>query len=250
MKFRDILKKDRTKNEIFLGERSFGGDYTVDLDTHPSIIITGETGTGKSILLDQILCQIIAKHTSLEMGLVLVDTGGIELNYYSRSKYSLFSAINNKNDSVTAIAKILREIERRKQLLIEQGVTTFVEYNMIAEKKLPKIFLAIDDDKSMLSLPDMEKQLSSIIASVNGLGIYILLATNDVYNKFFERDNNTLSSLRISFDLSSYEESVRTNIAGAESLGIGNIIITDGNENSVCNTYSFDDHIITEIIER
>ena len=37
-----------------------GSDYlTIDIFETPSVIITGETGSGKSILLDQIILQLI-----------------------------------------------------------------------------------------------------------------------------------------------------------------------------------------------
>ena len=52
-------------------------------------LVTGETGSGKSILLDQILLQLINRYTSLEMEIIPIDTTGVELNYYAESEADL-----------------------------------------------------------------------------------------------------------------------------------------------------------------
>ena len=65
MDFREILKMNVKKNEIVLGQE--GSDYlTIDIYETPSIIITGETGAGKSILLDQILLQFLNFYYKLQ----------------------------------------------------------------------------------------------------------------------------------------------------------------------------------------
>jgi diguanylate cyclase (GGDEF)-like protein len=82
MEFREVLKNLDSKDSVILGkkdDRLLG----IDINDYPSIIITGAPGTGKSVLVDQIICQLISTHTSLEMGLVLVDTTGVELNKYA-----------------------------------------------------------------------------------------------------------------------------------------------------------------------
>ena len=54
----------------------------LDINRYNSFVITGETGSGKSVLLDQIILQMISKYTSEELRLILIDTAGVELNYY------------------------------------------------------------------------------------------------------------------------------------------------------------------------
>ena len=104
MDFKDILKMDIRKEEIALGIK--GNDlFKIDINEFPSLIITGETGSGKSILLDQVLLQFIKKYTSLELGIMAIDTSGVELNYYKDTEYSLFSAINDEEKS--GVKKVL-----------------------------------------------------------------------------------------------------------------------------------------------
>lgn len=225
-------------------------ELLIDINKYPSIIITGETGSGKSILLDQIILQLINKYTSLELGIIPIDTSGVELNYYVESSYTLFNAINNEEKSIVALTRVLKEVERRKELLKEQGVTTSEQYNKIATSKLPLLLVAIDDDKLLLRNSDMEKLLSGIISQLMGLNILFVLATSDVHNKFFERDNNTLASLLISFDYTNSLESKKANIEGAEDLAIGEFLARmDNTVTKYCN-YEFDDAIIAEVLAK
>lgn len=249
MNFKDILNKDIEKNIISLGNNE-SEELLIDINRYPSIIITGETGSGKSILLDQIILQLINKYTSLELGIIPIDTSGVELNYYAESKYTLFNAINNEEKSIVALTRVLKEVERRKELLKEQEVTTVKEYNEISSSKLPLLLVAIDDDKLLLRNKDMEKLLSGIISQLMGLNILFVLATSDVHNKFFERDNNTLASLLISFDYTNSLESKKANIEGAQDLAIGEFLARKDNTVIKYRNYEFDDNIIAEVLDK
>ena len=148
------------------------------------------------------------------------------------------------------ISKVIKEIERRKQLFNELGVTTITEYNKLSNKKLPSIVVAIDDDRRLLNEPDMDTQISSIITNLNRIGMYLILVTNDVYNDFFIRDNNLYGSLLISFDLAESEAAKYVNIEEAENIGIGLFKAKKKYTEAIYNSYGFDDHIITEIVSR
>ena len=151
MDFKEILAKGKEKDKLFLGYND-EKELICDIKKDPSIIITGETGAGKSILLDQILLQLISNYTSLEMSLMLIDTSGVELNYYRETNYAAFSAINDIDKSVVALSRVLKEVERRKEILSQAGVLTVDEYNKEISDKLPLLVVAIDDDK-LLFLP-------------------------------------------------------------------------------------------------
>lgn len=249
MKFTDILNESIKKEEVILGYNE-DEKLIVNIKENPSIIITGETGSGKSILLDQILVQLINKYTSLELGIIPIDTSGVELNYYAESKYTLFNAINDEGKSIVAISRVLKEINRRMELLKSANVSTVDEYNEINNQKLPFIVVAIDDDKFLLRNADMEKMLSGIISQLNGLNILFVLATSDVHNKFFELDRNVLASLLITFDYTNKSESRKANISGADELSIGKFIAKRGKYSKVYNNYLFDDNIIMEVINK
>ena len=152
MNFKDVLKQVK-KNELILGYNE-SNTLNVNIEDTNSIIITGSTGTGKSVLLDQIILELINTHTSLEMGIMAVDTSGVELSYYTETDYTLFSAINDEKKTEEVLFKVLREIERRQKLLKSMQVLNVDDFNKYSGLKLPLIVLAIDDDKSLLDNTD------------------------------------------------------------------------------------------------
>lgn len=222
MDFKNILEKDDKK--IYIGYKD-DKLLSIDIRETPSLIITGSTGTGKSVLLNQILGELINKYTSLEMGIISIDTSGVELQEYTNSNYALFSALDDLDKSIVALSRVLKEIDRRKNLLNELGVITVSDYNEISDTKLPLLVVAIDDDKQLLAEPDIDKMLSGIISQLKGLNIFFILATSDVFNKFFMKDKNTFASMLISFDYTSDLESEYNNIEGSDDLHIGEFLV-------------------------
>ncbi len=249
MDFREILKMNVKKNEIVLGQE--GSDYlTIDIYETPSIIITGETGAGKSILLDQILLQFLNKFTSLELGIIPIDTSGVELQFYKDTKYTLYSAFNDEEKAIVGISRVLKEIDRRKELLNSYNVNTVNEYNEVAYTKLPFIVVAVEDNKSFLRNKDMEKMLSGILTDIKGLNILFVLATSDVHNKFFELDKNILASLLISFDYTNPNEAKKVNLEEVDKLAIGEFKVRYKDIEKVYHNFEFEDEIIEEVLNR
>ena len=249
MEFRTVLSKLNSKDELILGkkDRSLLG---IDINDYPSIIVTGETGAGKSMFLDQIICQLMTTHTSLEMGLVLIDSTGVELNKYAESRYTYFSSIGDDRREGVCLTKVSREILRRKDLLKEANVKNVKEYNEQASSKLPLLVLAIDDNLSMLKDEDTRNQIKHILKDVPGLGILFILVENDVNNDFFIKNDNLKSSVLVSFDQANEYQAKNVNIPNSDSLEIGKFLVKIHGEIEEYEDFKFDDKIIDEILEK
>ena len=248
MQFREVLKKNLDKNKIALGTK-VGDLLDLDINRYNSFVITGETGSGKSVLLDQIILQMISKYTSEELRLILIDTAGVELNYYKDTNYSLLTAIDDLDKAQEVLFKIIEEISRRRKVLLDNDINSIEEFNERFDHKIPKLLVAIDDNKSLLRGEDVDNLLSKIIGNIDNLNILFVLSTNDTNNKFFKNDNNLLSKVLISFDTASEEDSINANIPFTEDLLTGKFIVfRDGNYEEYSN-FEFDDNIIKEIID-
>jgi Cdc6-like AAA superfamily ATPase len=248
MKFIDVLDKKLDKNEIALGTK-VGNLLSVNIDKYNSIVITGSTGTGKSVLLDEIILQMVNKYNSSELRLVLIDTVGTELNYYKDTNYSLLSAFNDINKGQEVLLKVLEEVHRRKEIIKDNNVSTIEEYNEKYNHNIPKLLVAIDDNKSFLDQPDVSNMIKNIIKQIDNLNILFVLNTNDVHNTFFERDNNLLAKVLISFDQSGIKEAENSNIPFSNDLLIGKFIVYKDDNYEEYQTLEFDDKIIEEIID-
>ncbi|HOB25821.1 MAG TPA: FtsK/SpoIIIE domain-containing protein [Bacilli bacterium] len=249
MEFRTAIKREIDKNEVFVG-MYHDGLVKINVEDCSSIIITGETGTGKSILLDEILVQLIRTHTSLEMGIIPIDTSGVELNYYGDSRYSMIKAMRDKKESIVVLSKVLMEIDRRKRIIKSAGYKSVRDYNQMETRNLPFIVIAIDDDDYLLREPDVERMITDIIQNIKNLNMLFIMATSDVHNKFFERDDNTLASVLITFDYTNDLEAKKANIPGADDLNIGKFILKYKTSSHILNNLPFDDKIIKETLNK
>ena len=248
MKFKDILKENIEKNIVVLGKRDHEL-LKVNIDEYSSIVITGETGSGKSILLDEIILQLITKYTSEELRLVLIDSTGVELNYYKDTNYHLLSALNDDNKAIEVLGKVLEEVDRRKHILEDNNVSSIEEFNAKFNHHIPKLMIAMDDISGIINKDDVSKMLKTILDSIKNLNMFFCLATNDPYNKLFKKDDNLLASILISFDTATSDEAVITNMPFSNDLLTGRFIIYKDNDYEEYKNLKFDDKIIKQIVD-
>ena len=233
MNFKEIINMNAKKDELFLGVDLEKREYfKINIKDNPSLILTGETGIGKSRIVDQVLLQFVKKYTSLELTIVSIDTTGVELLTYVDSKFApregLINAINDLDKTKVAIARILDLIDKRKRMSKEE----------LENENL--IVVAIDDNKSLLNDEDLGNQIEYILKSIKDLKIFFILATNYVYNSFFEDDQNINASYLVTLDLSVSDEASNINIKDAANLPIGLIKVRKGNgkETARAKTYN------------
>ena len=235
MKFESVIKeKLSSKGNLVLGF-NVDGLLTIDIKKYPSILITGETGIGKSVFLNQILLELCDNYDGVNMNIIPIDTSGVELNRFVDSHYSLEKVYDNPEST---LAKVLNIIDERKELFKKEKVNTYDEYLKKTKNELPLIVVAIDDNDSLLNREDMENIISGIITNVSGLNMLFVLATSSYHNEFFEKDFNLYSSVRISFDTADEESDELINLNDVQTLPVGMFkIVMDDNE---LMYYSFD----------
>ena len=247
MKFSEILNELDKKYEVVLGYNN-KEKLKINIKKNPSIIITGSTGTSKSIMMHQILLQLINKNNFKELKIIPVALTKVELEKYALSNYSYCGVISDKDIAI----KIIKElIETRKNLFLENYVKNFDEYNNLKkDEKMPFIVIAIDEASDILNEEDSDSILLDIIKECSNLGISLILNTNNVYNNFFSNDINELANVRISFDFTSREDAEMNNIENSQNLSLRTFLIEIGKERypNLYNVFDFDDEEIDKIL--
>ncbi len=248
MNFKDILNMERGKTEVFFGYNDDKAEK-IDLKNCPSVIITGSTGTSKSVMLHQILLQLIKNNNPDELKIVSINPTKVELKPYLFTKYSYNKDISLKCDDFNSIINI---IQNRINLFCENSVNDFDEYNKLQTKDLPIIVIAIDEATFLLNEENSEEKLKWIIEKCKSTGIILLLTTNDIYSKFFDKGYNTLANIRISFDFVSNEDSKQTNLLNCDKLKLDEFLMEINNDVSQkkYKTFYFEDNIIDDILKK
>lgn len=230
MEFKEVLKKDLDKKEIAIGSRSGrNGIYKIDLNNISSVVITGETGAGKSVLIRQMLKQFDDNYTFEELSYVIIDTSGVELLEYKDNNKTLLSAYNDLDESQELLFKVSEEIDRRKHdILLEYSEISIDDYNENNKKNIPYLVVVVDDNQSLLNKKDVSSMVNKIIDKLDvRLNVFFILATNNVYNEMFENYKDKANNIRIAFDHAEPEAADLAGMPFAEDLELRKILIYD-----------------------
>lgn len=116
--FKDLFKeynesKLNYKLPIILGKDNKGKSQFADLTKLDHILITGETGSGKSIFEHSILATFLTLFSPDELGLFLVDMKRVDLTEYNDAKH-LLTPVTGENEKVLAALNWFRDEKDRR----------------------------------------------------------------------------------------------------------------------------------------
>ena len=162
--------------------KSVLGYERIDLNLIPHMLIGGSTGSGKTVLLKNLLYQCYCKGARVY---VADFKGGIDFGYTWEQLVHVDTTINTLIDTLD---NIVSELNERKIIFREQGYVNFANYSNDHPIELRRIIFACDEiaellDKSGLDktekeqIASVEKSLSTIARQGRAFGIHLILAT-------------------------------------------------------------------------
>jgi S-DNA-T family DNA segregation ATPase FtsK/SpoIIIE len=181
---------------LALGKTIDGAPYMSDLAKMPHLLIAGATGSGKSVLLNSLICSILFKSSPDEVRLILIDPKRIELGVYQDIPHLLTPVVTDPKKAAEVLKWVVWEMECRIKMLASEGVRNIDQYNNIlkgameaGEKKqnergeplrpLPYVMVVIDElaDLMMVSSSDVEDAITRLAQMARAVGIHLVLAT-------------------------------------------------------------------------
>jgi S-DNA-T family DNA segregation ATPase FtsK/SpoIIIE len=217
--------------EIAVGKDISGTPVITDLGKAPHILVAGQTGSGKSVMINTILTSLLYRNSPSDLKLILVDPKQVELKPYDEIPHLLTPVITEPEKCISALKWAVAEMERRYKALADVGKRNIIEYNDLKkEEGMPYIVIVIDElaDLMMMAARDVEALIVRIAQKARAVGIHLVLATQrpsvDVITGLIKAN----VPARISFKTTSQVDS-RTIIdqVGAEKLlGQGDMLMT------------------------
>jgi S-DNA-T family DNA segregation ATPase FtsK/SpoIIIE len=217
-----------------LGRNTAGHPVVMDLTKAPHLLITGATGSGKSVCINTVVTGLLMKHGPESLRFVLVDPKMVELPGYNGIPHVYGKVITDVEHVMGALTWLLLQMDDRYQLFRDVGVRNIESYNQLARKRkdiqpLPYIVLVIDElaDLMMTAADDIERQICRLAQMARATGIHLVLATQrpstDVVTGLIKANFPT----RISFAVTSQIDSrVVLDTPGAETLlGRGDMLL-------------------------
>lgn len=216
---------------LAIGKDISGAPIVADLDKMPHILVAGQTGSGKSVIINSILTSLLYRNSPSDLKLILVDPKRVELKPYDDIPHLLTPVITEPEKCISALKWAVAEMERRYHALSEVGKRNIGEYNNLKkEEGMPYIVIVIDElaDLMMMAARDVEALVVRVAQKARAVGIHLVLATQrpsvDVITGLIKAN----VPARIAFKTTSQVDS-RTIIdqIGAEKLlGEGDMLLT------------------------
>lgn len=163
-----------------IGRDISGAPIVGDLAKMPHLLVAGQTGSGKSVMINAILTSLLYRNSPSDLKLVLVDPKQVELKPYDDLPHLLAPVITEPEKCISALKWTVAEMERRYRALSEARVRNIVEYNnQKKEEGMPYIVIVIDElaDLMMMAARDVEALIVRIAQKARAVGIHLILAT-------------------------------------------------------------------------
>jgi S-DNA-T family DNA segregation ATPase FtsK/SpoIIIE len=163
-----------------IGKDISGAPIMGDLTKMPHVLVAGQTGSGKSVMINTILTSLLYKNSPSDLKLILVDPKRVELKPYDGIPHLLTPVITEPEKCISALKWATAEMERRYHALSEVNKRNIAEYNSLKkEEGMPYIVIVIDElaDLMMMAARDVEALVVRIAQKARAVGIHLVLAT-------------------------------------------------------------------------
>lgn len=217
--------------DIGMGVDILGDPVKFNLVKAPHMLVAGQTGSGKSVFLNSMICNLLMNNNPLELDMVLIDPKGTEMQAYS--VLPNVEVINNVQDAVKKLASLVDVMEARYGMFTRatasygRPVRTLDDYMETVDDYLAntderkRIVVVIDEVADLMACDrqGMETSIARLAAKARAAGIHLVLATQRPSRDVITGTIKANLPTRIAFRLPSQVDSKTIlDEIGAESL--------------------------------
>ncbi len=220
------FKNAKSKLAYALGRDIAGEPVISNIAEMPHMLISGATGSGKSVCINTIIMSILYKAKPNEVKFLMIDPKVVELGIYNGIPHLLIPVVTDPKKAAGALNWAVQEMVLRYNLFAQKGVKDIKGYNELLRSEneegiLPQIVIIIDElaDLMMVAKHDVEDAICRLAQMARAAGMHLIIATQrpsvDVITGIIKANIPS----RIAFSVSSQIDS-RTilDMAGAEKL--------------------------------
>ena len=209
---RELLSGDFRSDRILpvaLGRNIEGEEVVADLAKMPHLLIAGQTGSGKSVCINDIITSLIYAHPPERLKLLMIDPKMVELSMYGSLPHLGMQVVTNHRKAAHVFKWAVQEMEYRYKLLHANHARNIIDFNkkvidgkplkgmrdtlasqegvqkelqFDAEYKdgiVPYVVLVVDElaDLMLTVQGEIETPLAQLAQKARAIGIHLLLAT-------------------------------------------------------------------------
>lgn len=147
----------------------------------PHLLIVGPTGSGKSVLLKQVLGSLASGSTYSEARFAFFDyKGAATFGQLLGNRIEFNVSDLQPAASAAALEAIMSEISNRERILHESQIDNFLNLPRVA-RSLPALFVFVDELGALLrASKNAQMTLESIVSRGRSLGVFLIAANQAV----------------------------------------------------------------------
>jgi len=236
------FRKSKAKIPVVIGQTISGAPFITDIAKMPHVLIAGQTGSGKSVCINSLICSMLMTKKPDELRLIMIDPKKVELASYEGIPHLLSPVVTESKEAVKALQWGCIEMERRYRLLAKVGARNLESFNArvsagsIKEgvidpddnKQMPFIVIIVDElaDLMMTASRDVEGLIQRIAQLARAVGIHLVVATQRPSVDIITGPIKANLTSRISFrTIQSTDSRTILGHVGAEKLlGMGDLL--------------------------
>jgi hypothetical protein len=230
--------KDGFNNKILIGQNEFGENccfFKLD-GASPHALIGGQTKSGKSILMNNMIIDLIMTNSPENLRLRLFDPKQVEFASYSNSAHLAHPVVLDKEEAVIRLKELENLMNERYIELRNLGLKDIEAYNLrYPDTRMSREVVFFDELADWILDNEFKQEAKDIIVRLSSkgraAGVHLVLATqrpsNDVVFPLLRANLDTKIALKVDRDLNS---EIILGESGAENLlGYGHgIVKTEG----------------------
>ncbi len=173
---------------VALGKNTRNRSTAFDLSKMVHMLVSGESGSGKSVFLNSIITSLVYQCSPKNLRLLFIAPKTVELSLYNGLPHALTEKpITGLREGIEALGWAIEEMNRRYCLFddkIREGIyiSNIDEYNKLVEnddEKLAKIVVVIDELAHLIlaNKPETESKIQTLTQKARGAGIHLIVST-------------------------------------------------------------------------
>lgn len=204
----------------------------------PHTLVAGTTGSGKSVLIQNIILGIAATNTPEQAEIVIIDPKqGLDYLGFEKLPHLTESIITESSDAIAKLTALVDQMESRYKQFREHRVQNIDDYLKKEIGTLPRIWVIHDEFGDWTQTKEYSDQVGGLVnrlgQKARAAGIYLIFAAQRPDNTIFPMvlRSNLANRLVLKVDSAGTSE-IATGIknAGAERLlGRGHLLAILGN---------------------
>jgi S-DNA-T family DNA segregation ATPase FtsK/SpoIIIE len=183
----------------------------------PHTLVAGSTGSGKSVLVQNLILGIAATNRPNQSKIVLIDPkAGVDYFAFDRLPHLDEPIIDRQERALEKLDELVAEMERRYGLFKVARVSNVKLYNASAKEPLPLIWLIHDEFADWMQIDTykaaVEAAVSRLGVKARAAGIYLVFAA--------QRPDNSVFPMQLRSNLGN-RLILRVDSAGTSDLSLG-----------------------------